>query len=168
MAQRYIKGGIFRKVEYKKSGDGWHFELNWEPLEKQIHETQIKLDTKVWDDMQKYMPYDSHELINSTNALNVACAGEGKVYKYDPLSDYGHYQYEGKVYVDPITGKGAMTIFDKDGNFIGFRSRAGVEKVESNRLLKYTNPNARRHWDEVAIQNHKKEWEKLVLEELNK
>lgn len=168
MAQRYIKGGLFRKVTYENSGDGWHFKLNFQPLEKKVFNAQLKLDAQVWEDMQQYMPYDeNHTLINSTGALNAQACGSGKVYKYDPLSDYGHYQYEGFVYVDPEYGYAAYPLM-KGGVLQGFRSRPGVEKVKSNRLIHYNNRNARRHWDEVAINNHKKEWEQLVLEELTK
>lgn len=167
MAQRYIKGGIFRKVTFDKSEDGWRFHMNWEPLEKELHETQVALDTKVWEDMMQYMPYDEdHQLINETAALNAQNAGSGKVYKYNPLSDYGHYQYEGIVYVDPVYGYACFPAYDESGAYIGLRSRTGVEKIPSNRLLHYTNPQARRHWDEVAILHHKKEWENLVLRKL--
>lgn len=169
MAQRYIKGGKFRKLTINRSGNNWQVNMNWEPLEERIQEAQVKLDTAVWNDMQKYMPYDEdHALINQTAAINAQLAGSGLICKYPPLSDYGHYQYEGFVYIDPVYHYAAFPAYDENGAYLGLRSRKGVEKIKSDRLLHYTNPLARRHWDEVAFQNHSKEWERMVLEELVK
>lgn len=164
MAQKYIKGGVFRKVVYEKSGNGYHFRLNWAPLAQKIQQAQVMIDTMVATDMQKYMPYSEDGTLRAETAmLNTQSAGQGIVYKYPPLSDYGHYQYEGIVYVDPVYGVGAFHSPE-----YGFWSRAGVQKVPSTRTLHYTAPTAERHWDEVAIRNHSKEWEKAVLEVLTK
>lgn len=62
---------------------------------------------------------------------------------------YAHYQWEGKLYVDPITGKGAF--YDKD---YGFWSRPGVSKVPTNTPLNYSkeqNPLATSHWEVPAF-----------------
>ena len=68
-------------------------------------------------------------------------------------SDYAHYQWEGKLYVDPITHKGAFY----DPNY-GFWSRPGVTKIPSNKSLVYSkdkNPGATSHWEVPAQENYK-------------
>ena len=95
------------------------------------------------------------DLKSRTNAINVN--ERGQVFLYDPESDYGHYQYEGKVYVDPITGKGAFYSPE-----YGFWSRPGVEKVPSDRPLTYSQPNAVAHWGGVAIQEDQNKWLEVV------
>ena len=63
-------------------------------------------------------------------------------------SPYAHYQWEGKLYVDPITGKGAF--YDPD---YGFWSRPGVTKIPTDTPLNYSkeqNPLATSHWEVPA------------------
>ena len=63
-------------------------------------------------------------------------------------SPYAHYQWEGKLYVDPITGKGAF--YDPD---YGFWSRPGVTKIPTDIPLNYSkeqNPLATSHWEVPA------------------
>ena len=63
-------------------------------------------------------------------------------------SPYAHYQWEGKLYVDPITGKGAFY----DTNY-GFWSRPGVTKIPTDIPLNYSkeqNPLATSHWEVPA------------------
>lgn len=62
---------------------------------------------------------------------------------------YAHYQWEGKLYVDPITGKGAF--YDPD---YGFWSRPGKDtKIPTDIPLNYStekNPLATSHWEVPA------------------
>jgi hypothetical protein len=102
-------------------------------------------------DIQKYMPLDKGTLIAETDILNKSTRGE--VYLYPPDSDYGHYQYEGIKYIDPVYKVGAF--YSED---YGFWSRPGVEKIPSNTPLFYQRPEAEAHWDEKAYQAHGKEW----------
>lgn len=77
-------------------------------------------------------------------------------------SPYAHYQWEGKLYVDPITGKGAF--YDKD---YGFWSRPGVPKVPTNIPLNYSkeqNPLATSHWEVPAFEMYKNIVAKSVSE----
>ena len=62
---------------------------------------------------------------------------------------YAHYQYTGIVYVDPVTK--AAGFIDRDGNW---KSRFGVDKIPSDRQLKYQKKNefATDHWDIKAAQ----------------
>lgn len=166
MAQEFGSGGQFRKVEFRRKGAHYEMHLNFTPLMEKVQRAQYALDGQVWQDVQKYMPHASGALISETNALNEQARGTGKVYLYPMTSKYGHYQHEGIVYVDPVYHYASFPIFDEYGVFLGLRSRLGVEKIPSERKLKYSEPRARAHWGDVAIQNHKKEWEKFVLKEL--
>ena len=99
---------------------------------------------------------EEYELYKAeTEKLNNATRGE--VYLYPPNSDYGHYQYEGVLYVDPVYKKGAFY-----STKYGYWSRPGVRKEKSNRPLFYSRDTAEAHWDEVAYTNHKKDWVKAA------
>lgn len=73
-------------------------------------------------------------------------------------SPYAHYQYMGKLYVDPITGKGSF--FNQN---YGHWSRPNVNKVPSERELKYhggllTGPK----WDERMIEQRGEEFIRAI------
>lgn len=138
-----------------KNGDSFAIRLNYEPLGIKLDQAQDALDAQVWQDVQKYMPIDTGALISETNAININ--ERGRVYMYPPNSDYGHYQYEGVLYVDPTYGIGAFYSPD-----YGFWSRPNVAKVPSERSLTYSNPRATSHWGETAFRNHNKEWVQVV------
>lgn len=163
MAIKNIFRNIFRRYNFKRTGNGFNIDLNFDPVGFKLDRAQMALDTRVWKDMQKYMPWASHHLINQTNALNQTVLGSGKVYVYDGNVEYAHYVYEGKVYVDPIYRIGGFYSPD-----YGFWSRKDVTKVPTDRNLQYTDPNAKPHWDKVAMDNHYKEWLEAVKEELNR
>lgn len=61
---------------------------------------------------------------------------------------YARFQYGGKVMVDPDTGSAW--------------AREGVEKVLTNKLLKYSDPNARPKWFEHAKERDLQSWIKSV------
>lgn len=93
--------------------------------------------------MEPYVPADN--MILSGSARATATENSGAVTYNTP---YAHYQYAGRLFVDPITGKGAFT----DGK--RFWSRKGVAKVPSNRSLEYQtfrNPLATSEWDKAAL-----------------
>ena len=107
------------------------------------------------------MPNKTGNLISRTEALNKAT--KGRVYYYNPNVSYGHYQYEGYIYEDPVYHVGGFT----DGS--RWWSRKGVKKVKSDRPLTYpSNPMAEAHWNEVAFANHKKQWVDVVRRELKR
>lgn len=147
----------FGKFKFKETGNGYRLSLNFQPLGAKLDEAQMALDTQVWDDVKKYMPRDTGNFIGQTNALNQVMLGNGRVYLYPPESPYGHYLYEGVLYVDPVYGKGAFY-----SPKYGFWSRPDVEKVASDRKLTYQNPEATAHWGETAIRNHKDDWIEVV------
>lgn len=141
----------FAKLNISKSSNNMRIEVSLESLGKKIDEAQDALDAQVWSDIKRYMPLDTGNLIQETDILNKTTRGE--VYLYPPDSDYGHYQYEGILYVDPKYNKGAF--YDPD---FGYWSRPGIPKVPTSTPLFYQRESAEAHWDEVAYQNHKKEW----------
>jgi hypothetical protein len=92
--------------------------------------------------MEPYVP--ANNLILARSARVSATETSGEVEYNVP---YAHYQYEGELYVDPITGKGAFTNGER------FWSRPGVAKVPSGRKLHYNtakHPLATDHWDKAA------------------
>lgn len=146
-----------KKISMHKTGSGYKLNVDLAPIGAKLDLAQFKLDAKVWADVQKYMPKGmsgTGGLISMTNALNNTVSG--KVYMYPPDSKYGHYQYMGEVYVDPVTHAAGFLTDD------GWKSRKNVKKVPSGRALKYSAPNARAKWGEVAFKNHEAEWLKVV------
>lgn len=145
----------FGDLKLHKTGNGYSLKFDFTPVGIKLDQAQDALDRQVWIDVQKYMPLDTGNLIGQTNALNSVT--RGRVYMYPPESDYGHYQHEGVVYVDPVYQVGAFYSPE-----YGFWSRPGVTKVPSDRQLTYSQPMAQAHWGEVAYQNHKDEWVEVV------
>ncbi len=145
----------FSKLNVNKTQGGVGITLDLSRFGKTIDIKQDALDAQVWNDMQKYMPQDTGNLIQQTNILNQSIRGE--VCAYPPATDYGRYQYEGKLYVDPLYNIGAFHSPD-----FGFWSRKGVKKIESERELEYSNPIATPHWDETAYNNHKSQWVRVA------
>ncbi len=149
-----------KKINLEKTGNGYKLSIDYSGIGARLDRAQSALDSQVWQDVQRYMPHDTGNLISNTNALNATV--RGRVYLYPPDSDYGHYQHEGVVYVDPKYGYGGFKTKD------GWRSRKDVKKIPSNRKLKYTDPNARDHWGEYAYEQHKGQWLDLVKRALGK
>lgn len=145
----------FGDLKLYKSGNGYSLKFDFTPVGIKLDQAQDALDRQVWIDIQKYMPLDTGNLISQTNVINSMT--RGMVYFFPPESDYGHYQYEGVVYVDPVYQVGAFYSPE-----YGFWSRPGVTKVPSDRLLTYSQPMAQAHWGEVAYENHHEEWADVV------
>lgn len=93
----------------------------------------------------KYVPEKDGVLVN-TSFINRECA---IVYP----APYAHYQYEGIVYIDPVTGS--------------TWGRKGEKKVPTDRKIEhYTKPGSGPYWDKqmksVEIQNIEKEVQTYV------
>ena len=67
------------------------------------------------------------------------------------------YLYGGKVMVDAVTGKGPRKIPTGPNEYI-LRFRKGAKLRPTDRPLKYSNPEARDHWFEVAKAEDKDYW----------
>lgn len=153
----------FEKFTLRETGPFCIVDFNFYQLGQKLDLAQFALDTQVWIDVQQYMPLDTGNLKGQTNVLNTVMLGSGKLYLYPPESDYGHYQHEGVLYVDPITGKGAFY-----SPKYGFWSRPGVAKVPSERQLTYSQPNAEAHWGMAAYRDHMQEWTEVVRKVLER
>lgn len=143
------------KLNMSKTGKGYKLTLDFTPQGKALDRAQDALDSAVADSIYRRMPVDTGMLRSETMAINSYT--RGRVYMYPPNSEYGHYQYKGVLYVDPVYGKGAF--FSPE---YGFWSRPGVAKVPSDRKLTYSQPNAVARWGEVAYEQDKDEWLKVV------
>lgn len=91
--------------------------------------------------MDPYVP--ARNMILSQNVRVYVENGKGVVHY---LSPYAHYQYEGILYVDPKTGKGAFT--NGEGKFW---SRPRVSKIPTEKKLEYSHPLATSHWDKAMM-----------------
>lgn len=149
-----------KKINLEKTGNGYKLHIDYSGIGARLDMAQNALDSQVWQDVQRYMPHDTGNLISATNALNSTV--RGRVYLYPPDSDYGHYQYEGIKYIDPVYHFAGFKTPD------GWRSRKGVKKVPSNQKLKYSDENARDHWGEYAYNQHNQQWLDLVKRILDK
>lgn len=93
--------------------------------------------------MDPYVPADN--LVLAQGIEITADENKGEIHYVSP---YAHYQWEGELYVDPKTGKGAFY----DGE--QFWSRPDVAKVPSGKPLHYSDfrhPLATSHWEEAMM-----------------
>lgn len=93
------------------------------------------------------VPYVPARHLVLTQNISVYAEDDHGVVEYN--SPYAHYQYEGKLYVDPKTKRGAFT--NGEGFFW---SRPGVAKIPSGKGLEYNtfrHPKATSHWDKAMI-----------------
>lgn len=148
-------------LSFTESDEAYHIQVDFTGIGIKLDRAQDALDAAVLDSVTRRMPVDTGNLKNAT--IEASINERGVVYLYDPEIAYGHYQYEGTLYVDPITGKGAFYSPE-----YGFWSRPQVEKVPSSRKLTYSQPQAVAHWGAVAIEEDSNEWLEVVRRELSK
>ena len=153
---------LFGKLNIDRYDGNVRIRVNFTRMGRRMDIAQDALDAQVWDDVKKYMPYDSYNLIRQTETMNAI--GRVKVYTYDPNVEYGHYQYEGVQYIDPKYGVAGF--YDEKND--KFFSRKGVTKEKSEQPLIYSNPNAEAHWDEKAYNLHHKDWVRVVKRALRR
>lgn len=82
------------------------------------------------------------------------------------MSPYAHYQFIGKLYVDPKTGTACFT----NGEDLLW-SRPGVSKVPSKRKLEYStfrHPLATSRWDKAMLVARKSELQDSLEKYINK
>lgn len=109
--------------------------------------------------MDPYVPADNLAL-----AQRVSIDVKGDRGQIHYLSPYAHYQWEGVLYVDPKTEKGAFT----NGEGL-FWSRPKVTKIPSDRKLEYSDfrhPLATSHWDTAMMAARKEDLTKKFEEYL--
>ena len=104
-------------------------------------EVQMQLTREIANRLPKYMPLNTSILQKS-----VRIAGPARIEVNQP---YAHYQYAGKVWVDPVYHCAGFMTPD------GWRSRYHVKKIPTDRDLTYDktkNPNAGPKWDERLME----------------
>lgn len=106
--------------------------------------------------MGQFVPGGEDGMLNQNVDLQI----DSITYK----SPYAHYQYIGKLYVDPKYKVGAFPIrggeisFDKaDGMIEGYVSRKGIAKVPTNKDLEYHTPGTGNYWDKKMWSSKSKE-----------
>ena len=99
----------------------------------------------------RYVPQENGALI-STSYVDNSC---NIVYP----QPYAHYQYKGKLYVDPKTEKGAF--FNEN---YGFWSRPGVAKKPTGKNLIYHKAGTGPYWDKKMVSAEMPKIEKEVQE----
>lgn len=145
---------LFKKAKIDIKKDGLSVHLDVTRFGKKLDSAQDAMKEQFVQDMLKYVPTgDTMALYNEVKQYNETSGERDVVYAYDPNGlPYSHYQHEGVLYVDPITGKGAF--YNPE---YGFWSRPDTPKVQSTRLLNYSNPNARRDWLRYAAEHDRED-----------
>lgn len=104
----------------------------------------------------KYVPEGKTKVLTQTSFVSNNC----EIVYPQP---YAHYQYIGKLYVDPEYKKGAFY----NENY-GFWSRKGIAKVPTNTDLKYKKAGTGPYWDKQMKSADMKSIEQEVQEYVKK
>lgn len=119
-------------------------------------EVQMQLTREIANRLPKYMPLNTSILQKS-----VRIAGPDRIEVNQP---YAHYQWAGKVWVDPVYHCGGFMTPD------GWRSRYHVKKVPTGRDLTYDktkNPNAGPKWDERLMEQEGRDIGEMISQYAN-
>ena len=149
IGKNYFKN-LFKKMNINVNDGGVSVNINMTRFGIRLDKAQDALDNEFLTRMLQHVPgEDGGALRADIKKFNETNGERGVIYAYNPNGvPYGHYQHEGILYVDPITGKGSFYT-------PGYWSRPGVDKVPSNRILQYQNPEARRDWARYTAENEK-------------
>ncbi len=151
IGKNYFKN-LFKKMNINVNDGGVSVNINMTRFGIRLDKAQDALDNEFLTRMLQHVPgEDGGALRADIKKFNETNGERGVIYAYNPNGvPYGHYQHEGILYVDPITGKGSFYTPE-----YGYWSRPGVDKVPSNRILQYQNPEARRDWARYTAENEK-------------
>lgn len=146
---------LFKKLNINVNDGGVSVNINMTRFGIKLDKAQDALDNEFLTRMLQHVPgEDGGALRADIKAFNETNGERGVIYAYDENGiEYGHYQHEGILYVDPITGKGAF--YKKDYGFWSRPKDKGGKKVKSTRLLHYQNPEAKRDWARWTAENEK-------------
>lgn len=149
--KNYFKN-LFKKLNINVNEGGVSVNINMTRFGRKLDNAQDALDNEFLTRMLQHVPgEDGGALRADIKRFNETNGERGVIYAYDENGiEYGHYQNQGILYVDPKTGKGAF--YKKDH---GFWSRPDTEKVKSTRLLHYQNPEAKRDWARYTAEHEK-------------
>ncbi|MCM1200247.1 MAG: hypothetical protein NC548_31265 [Lachnospiraceae bacterium] len=145
---------LFKKLNINVNNGGVSVNINMTRFGIKLDNAQDALDNEFLTRMLQHVPgEDGGALRADIKAFNETNGERGVIYAYNPNGvPYGRYQHGGIMYADPQTGKGAFY----SPNY-GFWSRPGVEKVKTNRMLRYQNPDARNRWGRYTAIYEKRE-----------
>ena len=133
-------------------------DIDLERFEGQYSAAQTWLDQRVLRDMEPYMPKQTGDFINVTQAMSRAIAGSGKVIAAAP--PYGRFLYEGKVMVDERTGS---TYARKGAKKVLVSQFSGKTNAKENiDFSRSTNTQATAKWFEKAKENYGDMWIRKV------
>lgn len=143
---------LFKKLNINVKEDSVSVNINMTRFGRKLDNAQDALDNEFLTRMIQHVPgEDGGALRADIKTFNETNGKRGVIYAYNPNGvPYGHYQNQGILYVDPKTGKGSFYTPE-----YGHWSRPGVEKVPTNRLLHYKNPEARRDWARYTAEHEK-------------
>ena len=94
--------------------------------------------------MAQYVPKDSGELRRKAHIEDTDIVYPGP---------YAHYVYEGKLWIDPVTGSSW--------------ARKGTKKIPTNIDLQYHEPGTGHHWDKRMVSANIKEITKTLEKEMS-
>lgn len=119
-------------------------ELSLERINNNLNKAQFDLDNDVMNSMKSYMPINTGNFIQRTQAENVSLAGSGQVVA--GASPFGRFLYMGKVMVGERTGSPW--------------AQEGEKKVVTDQNLNLTrgNPQATPLWFDTAKQADGEKW----------
>lgn len=146
---------LFKKLNINVNEGGVSVNINMTRFGIKMDNAQDALDNEFLTRMLQHVPgEDGGSLRADIKAFNETNGERGVIYAYRSKDEgglaYERYQFNGIMYADPKTGKGA---FYKKG--YGFWSRPDTKKVPTTRLLQYQNPEARRDWARYTAEHEK-------------
>lgn len=145
---------LFKNANIKINDGGVTVNIKFTRFGKKLDTAQDAMKEQLVQDMLRYVPVgETMALYSDIKAFNETNGERDTVYAFNPNGvPYGHYQHEGIMYADPITGKGAFYSPE-----YGFWSRPDVPKVKTTRLLNYSSPEAKRQWLRYAAEHDRED-----------
>lgn len=145
---------LFKKTNIKINNGGVSVNIDVSRFGKKLDAAQDAMKEQLVQSMLQYVPTgETRALYNDIKTFNETNGERDVVYAFNPDGvPYGHYQWAGIMYADPITGKGAFYSPE-----YGFWSRPDTEKVPTTKLLHYQNPEARRDWLRYAVEHDRED-----------
>lgn len=125
-------------------------EMDLEKYGDNLSDAQYALDNAIMASMEPFMPLDTGNFIQLTQAKSESLAGTGRVIA--GTSPQGRFLYYGKVMIDPETGSPW--------------ARKDAKKVVTERPLSYSRPSAVPEWFIPAAQKDMRNWVEVVKNKL--
>jgi len=156
---------LFKRASIKINESSVSVSIDVTRFGEKLDSSQNAMKEQLIQSMLQYVPTgETRALYNDIKRFNESNEERDAVYAFNPNGvPYGHYQWEGIMYADPKTGKGAFYTPE-----YGFWSRSDTEKVPTTRLLSYSNPQAKRDWLRYAAEHHKDDVVKAAKEGFKK